>query len=88
VEKDSPQRRTFRIEQSPLEKVRLWVEIAAFAAAGCWALYTFVYQTLTVCYARYPIRPRIAVRLAQSVSGAIDFTGTYDNINFLHYFGV
>lgn len=37
--------RSFRLEQSPLEKVRLWVEILAFAAAGCWAIYTFVYQT-------------------------------------------
>jgi hypothetical protein len=217
VEKEAPQRRTFRIEQSPLEKVRLWVEIIAFAAAGCWALYTFVYQTriapafvpahevfsvsaqrlvstasgsiqrvqLTIrndgtvdvdtaalavnvfgtpasglrwqtissghlislhdpkleslrvlqsygrlfdgavdgqrdntvllhpgdsfdyqflvnvpredhlllvgvntVYARYPIRPRIAVQLARRSNGAIDFTGTYENINFVHYFGV
>ncbi|HEX8806061.1 MAG TPA: hypothetical protein VF741_03885 [Candidatus Aquilonibacter sp.] len=36
---------TLRLEHSPLEKVRLWVEILAFAAAGCWALYTFIYQT-------------------------------------------
>jgi hypothetical protein len=37
--------RHFRIEQSPLERGRLWVEIAALVAAGCWAVYTFVFQT-------------------------------------------
>jgi hypothetical protein len=37
--------RPLRIEQSPLERARLWVEILAFLAAGCWALYTFIYQT-------------------------------------------
>jgi hypothetical protein len=37
--------RHLRIEQSPLERARLWVEIAAFVAAGCWAVYTFAYQT-------------------------------------------
>jgi len=34
-----------RIEQSPLEKARLLVEIAAFVAAAIWGIYTFVYQT-------------------------------------------
>jgi hypothetical protein len=37
--------RHLRLEQSPLERGRLWVEIAAFIAAGAWAVYTFVYQT-------------------------------------------
>jgi hypothetical protein len=37
--------RHLRLEQSPLERARLWVEIAAFLAAGCWAVYTFIYQT-------------------------------------------
>jgi hypothetical protein len=37
--------RHLRLEQTPLERGRLWVEIAAFVAAGCWAVYTFVYQT-------------------------------------------
>ncbi len=208
---------TLRLEQSPLEKVRLWVEILAFAAAGCWALYTFIYQTriapafvpahevfavslqrlastpsgsvqrvqlairndgavdvdtaalainiyaaaepalrweriasphlmiqhelnleslhvlqslgrlydgavdgqrgnlmllrpgddtdyqllvtvpredhllvveVNTVYARYPIRPRIAVRLMQKPSGDIDFSGRYDNTSFVQYFGV
>jgi hypothetical protein len=42
---ERPPPRHLRIEQSPLERVRLWVEIAALFAAGCWAVYTFVYQT-------------------------------------------
>lgn len=40
-----PAHRPLRLEQSPLERARLWVEILAFLAAGCWAIYTFVYQT-------------------------------------------
>lgn len=40
-----PAHRPLRLEQSPLERARLWVEIFAFLAAGCWAIYTFVYQT-------------------------------------------
>jgi hypothetical protein len=42
---ERPPPRHLRLEQSPLERARLWVEIAAFLAAGCWAVYTFVYQT-------------------------------------------
>ncbi len=48
VMKEEPQfrgPRSLRIHQSPLERARLWVEIFAFIAAGCWALYTFVYET-------------------------------------------
>lgn len=37
--------RPLRLEQSPLERARLWAEIAAFVAAGCWAVFTLVYQT-------------------------------------------
>lgn len=37
--------RPLRIEQSPLERARLWIEILALMAAGCWAIYTFLYET-------------------------------------------
>lgn len=37
--------RPLRIEQSLLERLRLWVEILALLAAGCWAIYTFLYET-------------------------------------------
>ncbi len=40
-----PRHRTLRMELSPLERTRLWVEIVAFLAAGIWGVYTFVYQT-------------------------------------------
>ncbi|HEX8806759.1 MAG TPA: hypothetical protein VF741_07405 [Candidatus Aquilonibacter sp.] len=39
-----PQRR-LTLEQSPLERARLWAEILALLAAGAWGIYTFVYQT-------------------------------------------
>jgi hypothetical protein len=42
---ERPPPRHLRLEQTPLERGRLWIEIAAFIAAGCWAVYTFVYQT-------------------------------------------
>src|SRR5215471_14034803 len=42
---ERPPPRHLRLEQTPLERARLWVEIAAFVAAGAWAIYTFVYQT-------------------------------------------
>jgi hypothetical protein len=42
---ERPPPRHLRLEQSPLERGRLWVEITAFIAAGAWAIYTFVYQT-------------------------------------------
>jgi hypothetical protein len=73
VEKEPPQRRTFRVEQSPLEKVRLWVEILAFAAAGCWAIYTFIYQT-QIAPAFIPGHEVFSVsvqRLASTASGSI-----------------
>lgn len=40
-----PTRHHLHLEQTPLERARLWVEIAAFIAAGAWAIYTFVFQT-------------------------------------------
>ncbi|MFY9663544.1 MAG: hypothetical protein WAL67_06745 [Candidatus Cybelea sp.] len=40
-----PPRHHLHLEQTPLERARLWVEIAAFIAAGAWAIYTFVFQT-------------------------------------------
>jgi hypothetical protein len=73
VEKETLQRRTFRVEQSPLEKVRLWVEIIAFAAAGLWAIYTFIYQT-QIAPAFIPAHEVFAVsvqRLASTTSGSI-----------------
>jgi hypothetical protein len=73
VERESPQRRALHIEQSPLEKVRLWVEILAFAAAGAWAIYTFVYQT-QIAPAFVPAHEVFAVsvqRLASTASGNV-----------------
>jgi hypothetical protein len=40
-----PTRHHLHLEQTPLERARLWVEIAALIAAGAWAIYTFVFQT-------------------------------------------
>lgn len=37
--------RTLHLHLSPLERMRLWVEILAFVAAGAWGVYVFVYQT-------------------------------------------
>jgi hypothetical protein len=73
VEKEKPARRPIRIEQSPLERARLWVEIIAFAAAGCWAIYTFLYQT-RIAPALVPAHEVLAVsveRLASSPVGTI-----------------
>jgi hypothetical protein len=73
VEKEPSQRRALRIEQSPLEKVRLWVEILAFAAAGAWAIYTFVYQT-QIAPSFVPAHEVFTVsvqRLASTASGSI-----------------
>lgn len=73
MEKEPPNRRALRIEQSPLEKVRLWVEILAFAAAGCWAIYTFIYQT-QIAPAFVPAHEVFSVsvqRLASTASGSI-----------------
>jgi hypothetical protein len=40
--------RPLRIEQPRLERARLWAEIAALLAAGCWGIHTFLYQTWIV----------------------------------------
>jgi hypothetical protein len=44
-EPTTPRPRHLHIALSPLERTRLYVEIAAFLAAGIWGVYTFVYQT-------------------------------------------
>jgi hypothetical protein len=53
--------------------VRLWVEILAFAAAGCWAIYTFIYQT-KIAPAYIPADEIFSIsvrRLASTTSGSI-----------------
>jgi hypothetical protein len=73
MEKELPKRRALHIEQSPLEKVRLWVEILAFAAAGVWAIYTFVYQT-QIAPSFLPAHEVFTVsvqRLASTASGSV-----------------
>jgi hypothetical protein len=53
--------------------VRLWVEILAFAAAGAWAIYTFVYQT-QIAPTFVPAHEVFAIsiqRLASTPSGSI-----------------
>lgn len=73
VENRVPPRRVFHIELSPLEKGRLWVEIVAFAAAGCWAFYTFSYQAW-IAPSRLPAHQVLSVsvkRLASTQSGTI-----------------
>jgi hypothetical protein len=67
-------RHHLRLEQSPLERARLWVEIAAFVAAGCWAVYTFVYQT-RIAPLFLPPHERIAIdarRLAETPSNYLE----------------
>jgi hypothetical protein len=62
VAKERTRHRTFHIEQSPLEKARLWIEIVAFGAAGFWALYIFVFQNVIVP-AMAPPTPIITVTM-------------------------
>jgi hypothetical protein len=62
-----------RIEHSPLERARLWIEIIAFGAAGCWAIYTFLYQT-RIAPALLPAHENFSFkveRLASTASGSV-----------------
>jgi hypothetical protein len=71
---ERPPPRHLRLEQSPLERARLWVEIAAFVAAGCWAVYTFVYQT-RIAPLFFPPHERIAIdarRVAETRSNYLE----------------